>query len=146
MLDIKLIRENPADIKQRLADKGADCGSRIDRILEMDQIRRDLIFKTEGLKAEQNKVSKQIPAMKKAGEDTAVVFAKMKELSETVKQNDAALREAEEEYQALLFGLPNLPDRDLKPGEKKITSRCASSERRTSLILRPKTTWTCART
>jgi seryl-tRNA synthetase len=119
MLDIKQIRDNPAEVKQRLLAKGGDFSAEIDRILELDQTRRDLIYKTETLKAEQNKVSKQIPAMKRAGEDTAPVFAKMKELSETVKQTDLNLRKVEEDYQELLLGLPNLPDPDLKPGGKE---------------------------
>jgi seryl-tRNA synthetase len=119
MLDIKQIRDNPAEVKQRLLAKGGDFSAEIDRILELDQTRRDLIYKTETLKAEQNKVSKQIPAMKRAGEDTAPVFAKMKELSETVKQTDLNLRKVEEDYQELLLGLPNLLDPDLKPGGKE---------------------------
>ena len=67
MIDIKLIRDDPEGIKQRYIDKGADFSKEIDRILELDVSRRELIFKTETLKAEQNKVSKQVPQMKKAG-------------------------------------------------------------------------------
>ena len=68
MIDIKLIRENPEEIKKRLLYKEVDCSDAIDRILELDSLRRDTIAKTESYKAEQNKVSKQIPQMKKAGE------------------------------------------------------------------------------
>ena len=64
MLDIKLIRENPEDVKTRLKGKEVDCDAAIDRILELDGQRRELIAKTEAAKSEQNKVSKQIPAMK----------------------------------------------------------------------------------
>ena len=71
MLDIKRIKENPGEVKELLLRKGREAGEEIDRILTLDQERRDLIFQNDGLKAEQNKVSKQIPAMKKAGEDTA---------------------------------------------------------------------------
>lgn len=119
MIDIKLIRENPEAVKQGLLNKEADCGKAIDRILELDGERREFIGKTEALKAEQNKVSKQIPAMKKAGEDTAPVFARMNEIKETIKSLDAKLREVENEYQTLMLGLPNLPDPDLKPGGKE---------------------------
>ena len=119
MLDIKLIRENPQDVKDLLHAKEADCDAAIDRILELDTLRRELIAKTESCKAEQNKVTKQIPAMKKAGEDTAPVFARMNELKETIKGIDAELKEVETEYTNLMLGLPNLPDRDLKPGGKE---------------------------
>ena len=119
MLDIKLIRENPQDVKDLLHAKEVDCDAAIDRILELDALRRELIAKTENCKAEQNKVTKQIPAMKKAGEDTAPVFARMNELKETIKSIDAELKEVETEYTNLMLGLPNLPDRDLKPGGKE---------------------------
>ncbi|MCR4770782.1 MAG: serine--tRNA ligase [Oscillospiraceae bacterium] len=119
MIDIKLIRDDPEGIKQRYLDKGADFSKEIDRILELDVSRRELIFKTETLKAEQNKVSKQVPQMKKAGEDTAPVFARMKELSDNIKEIDAAIKDIDGEYRELMFGLYNLPDPDLKPGGKE---------------------------
>lgn len=119
MLDMKLIRENPDDVKTRLKGKEVDCDTAIDRILELDGMRRDLIAKTESAKSEQNKVSKQIPAMKKAGQDTAPVFARMNELKEAIKGYDAALREVEAEYRTLMLGLPNLPDPDLAFGGKE---------------------------
>ena len=119
MLDIKLIREKPEEVKQRLLNKEVDCCAAIDRILVLDGQRRELIAKTEGCKAEQNKVSKQIPAMKKAGEDTAPVFARMNELKETIRQTDGELKSVEAEYTTLMLSLPNLPDEDLKPGGKE---------------------------
>ncbi len=119
MLDIKLIRDNPREIKTRLKYKKVDCDAAVDRILELDGLRRELIAKTESCKAEQNKVSKQIPQMKKNGEDTAAVFARMNELKETIKSTDAELKNVEGEYTALMLSLPNLPDPDLKPGGKE---------------------------
>jgi seryl-tRNA synthetase len=109
MIDIKLIRENPEAIKQRYLAKEVDFSSEIDRILFLDGKRRELIYNTESLKAEQNKVSKQIPAMKKAGEDTAPIMAQMKTLSDKIKAIDAELKTVEEEYNTLMLGLYNLP-------------------------------------
>ena len=77
MIDIKLIRENPDRIKAGMKAKEVDCDAIVDRILELDKQRRELLGETEALKARQNKVSKQIPAMKKAGQDTAPVFKEM---------------------------------------------------------------------
>ena len=119
MLDIKLIRENPERIKERLKYKEVDASETIDRIVELDGMRRDLIYKTEGCKSEQNKVSKQIPALKKAGQDTTEIFKQLNELKETIKNTDAQLREVEAEYTNLMLTLPNLPDEDLKPGGKE---------------------------
>ena len=119
MLDIKYIKENPDDVIERLARKGKDAKEEIARILELDAKRRSMISENEALKAEQNKVSKSIPALKKAGQDVAPIFAQMKELSDKVKENDAKLKDVEIEYTNLMLGLPNLPDPDLKPGEKE---------------------------
>lgn len=119
MLDIKLIREDTAHVKEALKGKGVDCDSIIDRILEVDVARRELTAKADTAKAEQNKVSKQIPMMKKNGEDTTAVFAEMNRLKEEIKNMDAELKEIEEEYKELMLGLPNMPDADLVYGGKE---------------------------
>ena len=119
MLDIKYIKENPEDVIERLARKGKDAREDIERILELDGQRRAMIAETEALKAEQNKVSKEIPKLKKEGKDVAPIFAEMKELSDKAKANDLKLRDIETEYMNLMLALPNLPDPDLKPGEKE---------------------------
>ena len=119
MIDIKVIRENPENVIARLAAKGKDAAVEIARILELDGERRTIIAEGEAKKAEQNKTSKMIPVMKKNGEDTAPIFAAMKELSAQVKALDEKLAAVEEEYNGLMLGLPNLPDPDLKHGGKE---------------------------
>ena len=69
MLDIRLIKENPEDIIKRMADKGKDVRAEVEEILKLDGERRALILETDNLKFEQNKVSKEIPKMKKAVND-----------------------------------------------------------------------------
>ena len=119
MLDIKLIRENTEDVIARLAAKGKEARSEVERIVELDAQRRAMISENEAKKAEQNKVNKDIPRLKKEGADVAPVFAKMKELAADIKANDARIAEIETEYNELMLGLPNLPDADLKPGGKE---------------------------
>lgn len=119
MLDIKLIKEHPEQVKAGLLAKEIPCDAEVDRILVLDEQRRDLIHETEQQKAEQNKVSKEIPLMKKNGEDTAPVFARMTELKTAIAKNDEALREIETELRGLMLSLPNLPDADLLPGGKE---------------------------
>ena len=119
MLDIRLIKENPEDIIKRMADKGKDVRAEVEEILKLDGERRALILETDNLKAEQNKVSKEIPKMKKAGEDTAPVLARMKELSDKIKENDIKVREVDAAFRNVMLALPNLPDPDLLPGEKE---------------------------
>ncbi len=119
MLDIKRIKEDPAGVKAGLRAKEVDCDKEVDRILELDEQRRQLIFDTESKKAEQNKVSKQIPQLKKAGEDVAPVMQRMAELKQAIADDADKLRDVEAEYHTLMLSLPNLPDPDLKPGGKE---------------------------
>ena len=119
MLDIRRIKENPEEIIDLLGRKGKDARETIERILELDGQRRALVSETDGLKAKQNAVSKQIPAMKKAGQDTAPIFAEMNALKETIKENDGKIAVVEAEYKELMLSLPNLPDADLLPGGKE---------------------------
>ena len=119
MIDIRRIKENPEAVKAGFRAKEVDCDALVDRILELDAQRRSLIASTEAKKAEQNKVSKQIPQLKKAGQDVAPVFARMGELKADIAQNDARLSEIEAEYRTDMLSLPNLPDPDLKPGGKE---------------------------
>ena len=119
MFDIKYIKENTEDVIERLARKGKDAKDEIAKILELDTLRRAKIGETEALKAEQNKVSKSVPKLKKEGADVAPLFAEMKELSEKIKNIDEELKTIEVEYTNLMLSLPNLPDPDLLPGEKE---------------------------
>lgn len=119
MIDIRLIREKPEEVKTRLLNKEVDCTLIVDRILELDTVRRELISKSETSKAEQNRISKQIPQMKKDGVDTTALFSQMNEQKESIKTDEVQLKGVEEEYNTLLLSLPNLPDTDLTPGGKE---------------------------
>ena len=119
MLDLKRMKENPQEVIDLLAKKGRDAKDEVARILELDEQRRALVSETDALKAKQNAVSKQIPAMKKAGQDTAPIFAEMNELKETIKGQDAKISAVESELRDLMLALPNLPDPDLLPGGKE---------------------------
>ena len=119
MIDIKYIKENPEEVIARYAIKGKDAREDITKILELDAQRRALIVEGETLKADQNKTNKLIPQYKKEGRDVAPIFAELKEIAGKTKAIDEQLRVVEGEYTALMLGLPNLPDRDLKPGGKE---------------------------
>ncbi len=119
MLDIKRIKENPEAIKAGMRAKEVDCDETIDRILELDKQRRELISDTEAKKAQQNKVSKQIPQLKKAGQDVAPIFQEMAELKNAIAVDAEKLDTVEAEYRTLMLSLPNMPDPDLKPGGKE---------------------------
>ena len=119
MIDINYIKSNPDEVIARLAKKGKDAKQEIEQILALDTERRALIVEGEALKAEQNKINKQIPQLKKQGVDVAPIFAQMKEMGARVKEIDEKKKEIEVQYQGLLLCLPNLPDEDLLPGGKE---------------------------
>ena len=119
MLDIKRIKENPDAIKAGLKAKEVDCDAIIDRILELDEQRRALIASTEERKAHQNKVSKEIPQMKKQGKDVAPLFAEMAELKAGIAADAEKLDAVLAEYRTCMLSLPNMPDPDLLPGGKE---------------------------
>ncbi len=109
MLDIKVLAADPEKVKARLAARQKDYSAEVDRALALDTKRRDIIYKAETLKAEQNTVSKSIPELKKSGQDTSALFSRMKDLSDTVKQLDAELKEIADELNLLLLSIPNIP-------------------------------------
>ena len=119
MLDIKRIKENPEGVKAALRAKEVDCDAAIDRILALDEERRALIASTESRKAQQNKVSKEIPLLKKQGKDVAPIFAEMAALKAGMAEDAAKLDDVLAEYKTLMLSLPNLPDPDLLPGGKE---------------------------
>ena len=119
MIDIKRIKENPDAVKAGFKAKEVDCDATVDRILELDEQRRKLIAATESLKAQQNKVSKEIPQLKKAGKDVAPIFAEMAQLKAQMAEDAKKLDEVQAEYCTAMLSLPNLPDPDLLPGGKE---------------------------
>ena len=119
MIDIKLIRESPDMVKERLQLKNADCSAEIDRIVELDARRRLIISGLEADKAEQNRVSRQIHQIKKEGGDTSEVLTRTNALKESIREADSKLNKVEDELDELMLGLPNLPDEDLSPGGKE---------------------------
>ena len=119
MLDIKRIKDDPEGVKAALRAKEVDCDAIVDRILELDELRRTLITDTENRKARQNKVAKEIPALKKQGKDVSAIFAEMADLKKGLAEDEKNLDEVKAEYRTAMLSLPNLPDPDLKPGGKE---------------------------
>jgi len=117
MQDIRALRENFAAVKTALAKRGRDYN--LDQFDAMDKRRRELIQKTEDMKARQNAVSKQIPALKKEGADTAPIMSEMKELADAIKAAEPELRAVEEELDAFLMSIPNSPHESVPEGKNE---------------------------
>ena len=117
MLDIRLIRENPEQVKENLRKRNANYDNYINEIIDIDAQRRKISTETDMLKSEQNKVSKQIPIMKKNGEDTTEIMAKMKTIAEQIKKDDSVINELEEKQKNLLLSIPNIPSEKTPVGK-----------------------------
>ena len=116
MLDIKRIREDFDNVKAAVERRcKGDFG--IDNVLEYDKQRRALLAEVEQMKNQQSVKSKEIPKMKKAGEDTTELMAEMKKLSEEIKVLDAQVSEVEAKLQDALLNVPNTPNPDVQIGE-----------------------------
>lgn len=118
MLDIKRVRDNYEEVKKILLTRNEDLGN-IDEFEELDTKRRELIAKTEVLKAERNKASEQIAVMKRNKEDATEAITRTRELGDEIKGLDAELREIEEKFEYMMMRLPNIPHESVPVGESE---------------------------
>lgn len=114
MLDIKRIRNNPEEVEALLKRRNSELS--LDKVLELDKVRREKLVEAEDMKAEQNKVSKQVPILKKEGKDVSGILQDMKELADKVKLLDGAIKEIDDKIEAELLNLPNTPNPDITVG------------------------------
>jgi seryl-tRNA synthetase len=115
MLDIKFIRENPELVKQGIENKNEK--NRIDEVLALDESRRQLILKTDELKAKRNLVSSQVGQMKKTGQDSSGMIAEMKLVADQISELDAKLKTTQAELDTLLMYIPNIPHSSVPVGK-----------------------------
>lgn len=109
MLDIRLIRENPAAVQARLAARGGDAHERIDEILNCDRDRRSAETRLQHIQAERKRMSKEIGMRRARGEDTAAVEAEVRGLGESLAQTEAEAAALDARQRDLLLMVPNLP-------------------------------------
>jgi seryl-tRNA synthetase len=107
MLDIKYLRQNIDVVVGKLNKRGQAVN--LDRFIALDAQRRDIIQEVEQLRNERNTVSKQIGERKKNRQDATDLISRMGEVSDRIKRLDETLGKADEELQAILMTLPNLP-------------------------------------
>ena len=103
MLELKYIREHPAEVKEALIKRNEMAP--IDEILELDERRRTLLVDVQGLRHQRNVTSKEISRMK---EKDQVLIEEMRRLGDEIKALDREVKSIEEELNRLLLQLPNL--------------------------------------
>ena len=117
MLDIARIRENPQAVADALRKKG--CEADVSELIAWDDERKATISRVEQLKARRNKVSAEIPALKKAGKPVEPIFEEMRRIGDEIAAGDGDINALVDRIKDFLSRLPNIPDDDLLPGEKE---------------------------
>lgn len=107
MLDIKYLRQNFDRVRERLQQRGQDID--LEKVMQLDADRRNILLEVETLRSERNTVSKEIGEKKKRKEDASTEVARMSEVSSRIRDLDEALKTNEEKLQAHLLAIPNMP-------------------------------------
>src|SRR2546430_8854807 len=111
MLDNKLIRERADFVRQRLASRGAGDEKQVDAVLKCDEQRRKALAEVEALKAQRNRVSKEIGALmgQKKTDEAEAKKKETRELGDRIAALDKQAAEAEAARDVAMLALPNLP-------------------------------------
>ncbi|NIK12768.1 serine--tRNA ligase [Alkalibacillus almallahensis] len=116
MLDMKFLRDNFDEVKQKMQNRGEDLTD-LDQFLDWDEKRRAYIQESEELKARRNEVSKEISQLKKNKEDADHLIQEMREVGDRIKEIDNELNEVETKLNQLMLSIPNVPHESVPIGE-----------------------------
>ncbi|MFT4177582.1 MAG: serine--tRNA ligase [Luteolibacter sp.] len=108
MLDIRVIRENPAAIQERLKARGGEHWKLIDEVLACDETRRAAETSKQQLQSSRKTISKQIGIAKGKGEDTSAIEAEVRGINEKIAALDVEADAASLRQSELLLNIPNL--------------------------------------
>ena len=117
MLDIQLLRSQPAEVAARLASRGA--GFDVAAFQALEEERKGLQVRTQDLQAKRNALSKQIGQLKAKGEDTATVMQEVAGLGDELKRNEEALADLLNRINAFVSVIPNLPHESVPVGRSE---------------------------
>jgi seryl-tRNA synthetase len=115
MIDIRTVRENPELLKDGLKRRQMEAEV-VDTLARLDEQRRDLLTHAEVLKAERNKVSKEISTIKDKAEREAKIAA-MRGVGDQIEELDAKIKAVEDELDGLIATVPNIPNASVPLGK-----------------------------
>jgi seryl-tRNA synthetase len=140
MLDINLIRENPQVVIDALMKRNMDT-SVVTELTELDVQRRSILQEVEVLKAERNRVSKEIGKSKDQTERDEKI-ASMRSVGDRIAALDEEVRQVESKLSGLISGVPNLPDPMTPPGKDESENVVVRTEGKIpEFDFEPKTHW-----
>jgi seryl-tRNA synthetase len=115
MLDVKMVRSNPDEVRESLRRRGVPT-SPLDEFIAVEEERRRLTTEVESMRAERKRASDAIGARKKAGEDASAEMAATRELGERIKDKETELNSSEARLHDLLLAIPNILLDDVPEG------------------------------
>jgi len=115
MLDIKLLRENEAVVRQALARRHTEL--KIDELCSLDRERRRILTEVEAMKKQRNVASEEIGRLKKEGKDTSAQQSDVKTLGIKIAELDRKTREIDQQLEKLLLMIPNMPHASVPDGQ-----------------------------
>ncbi|HEY2625928.1 MAG TPA: serine--tRNA ligase [Candidatus Udaeobacter sp.] len=127
MLDIRLIREKPDFVRERLATRGEGDEMKIDEALRVDGQRRKLETSLQQLNADRRKLSKEIGAKRSSGGTTTELEARVREIGEAILDLNKRTAAAEAEEEGLLLEIANLPHESVPIGKDPLANRLVRS-------------------
>ena len=116
MLDMKMIRENPENVRKMLKDR--DVQFDLDLLLELDKKRREMIISTDSLRKKKNEVSIKISDTKKAGNEATSIIQEMQLVSKDLAKLEEVQQETELEYSKLALTIPNILHKSVPCGDE----------------------------
>lgn len=119
MLDINRIVANPEDLIESLKKRGIVSAHIEEKIKSVNEIQKKLKWEAEELRAERNRVSKEVGVLKSQGKDISEISANMKLVGDRIKAIEEALAKEEESLNELNLGLPNLLDPSVPEGKSE---------------------------
>src|SRR6195256_3127841 len=117
MLDIRLIREKPDFVRERLATRGGGDEAKINEVLQVDAERRKAETALQQLQAERKRLSKEIGAKRARGETSADLEERVRKIGEEIADLNARTTELDEQQKNLLLEIPNLPHESVPIGK-----------------------------
>ncbi len=127
MLDIRLIREKPDFVRERLATRGGGDEMKIDEVLRVDGERRKLETSLQQLNADRRRLSKEIGAKRSSGGATGELEARVREIGEAIVDLNKRTAAAEIEQEGLLLEIANLPHKSVPIGKDPSANRLVRS-------------------
>jgi seryl-tRNA synthetase len=117
MLDIRLIREKPDFVRERLATRGGDDAAKIDELLKVDAERRKAETELQQLQAERNRLSKEIGAKKSRKEATDDLEREVRKIADQMVGLEQRATKFDERQRSLLLEIPNVPHASVPVGK-----------------------------